>query len=295
MNISRRVGFASTMVVFFVGGCGESAPSPPVSLPPPSSAISAETLPIVSATPQTLPSSVPSANGPMPATDEIGVIFQGTPVFVPTKPLNGSTLPTFEKDFIAAGCSPAKGELDCSKALKTTSYARIHASKELSNLTPATPIGEWWEGALVFQPPAHAPVADIRDSRGMIQLHMTFLIPEGKNLEIIRSRADFIKRFAPAESPEEALAFAVAFTGASPDYSPRYVSGFHYYSGQIEGTRVTEDGDAYRVTLFDQQVFGCGIKPLSELEIKVTKAGEVTTLSSKPLYADPTSAGMCVD
>jgi hypothetical protein len=122
-----------------------------------------------------------------------------------------------------------------------------------------------------------------------------FLIAHGKQLDLVRTRAEFTKRFAPVSSPEEAIAFAVAFTGAKPIYTPHLDDRMRYYTGRIEGTHVVEDPDGYRLTLFDQLVFGCGIKPTRRLEIKVTKAGEVTVGGPVPVYADPATKGICVD
>jgi len=197
--------------------------------------------------------------------------------------------------FIAAGCSASRGAIDCTKPLHAPSDIPLALTPELEYLTPPLPIVSLWESPFVGAVGAQAPAEDIRESHGMLQAHIAFVIPNGKQLDLIRTRSEFRKRFAPVSSPEEAIAFAVAFTGAQPVYSPHYIEGMRYYTDRVEGTRVVEENDAYRVTLFDREVFGCGLKPTSREDIKVTKAGEVTVLSTVPIYADPQTKGMCVD
>jgi hypothetical protein len=125
---------------------------------------------------------------------------------------------------------------------------------------------------------------------------------------LIDTPEKFRQSFAPVDSAEEALAFAMALSGHFPvyEFDKRARSStmpetldlrpeFRYYSREFTPTSVTRVGNTYRVELFDYQMFGCGPHPYSRVTYQVSSAGEVSETSRTKLFEDPNFDGLCVD
>jgi len=113
--------------------------------------------------------------------------------------------------------------------------------------------------------------------------------------DLIKGIPDLKRLFAPVESEEEAVSYAVAATGYWAEYGFESVKGYRYFADTIEETHVVVTEDGYMVNLFGFIVCGCGPHTNYRVDVTVTKDGDVTVGERIPLYEDPEQDGMCVD
>jgi hypothetical protein len=92
-----------------------------------------------------------------------------------------------------------------------------------------------------------------------------FVIASGGRLEIVRNETAFVKRFAPVEPAEEALAFAVALTEARAFFDGKLPRDAVPHSSELPTTSVDEVASGWVVHLFEYE--GCGCGPHDELVV----------------------------
>jgi hypothetical protein len=85
--------------------------------------------------------------------------------------------------------------------------------------------------------------------------------------------------FAPVETKEEALSFAVALTGSFPKYDASVPEGYFPVAPPIISTYMEETNGGFKIHLFDYDICGCGSHPYYAVDYYVTRAGNVTELS----------------
>jgi hypothetical protein len=122
-----------------------------------------------------------------------------------------------------------------------------------------------------------------------------YIIFKDNRYERIDTLAAFRRVFAPVESPEEALGFALA----SGDYHARYGQVMDprlvYYVSRFEDTYVKTIQEGYLVQLFYTPIFGCGPFVTEAVEIKVTYDGVTTPMRRFPVHRNPEQDKFCVD
>ena len=108
-----------------------------------------------------------------------------------------------------------------------------------------------------------------------------YVVADGKKLDLIDTKDAFVKRFAPVETPAEALAFAVALTDSKAlfkiDLPPNAVVSLK----TIDPTSVTPVADGFKVRLYGYQFCGCGPHNFLAIDYLVTRAGEIRGLDSQ--------------
>jgi hypothetical protein len=117
---------------------------------------------------------------------------------------------------------------------------------------------------------------------------------EGK-VTLIRSEAELVARFAPVETPEEALAFVLATSPARALTEVVVPPGAKRYVASIEPTSVETTPEGFRVRVFDVRVCGCGPHDWEAIDVLVTRAGRVHEIGRERIYAEPELRGACVD
>jgi hypothetical protein len=163
-----------------------------------------------------------------------------------------------------------------------------NASSALENLSPRLPVVE-----CLFQGKDYNSQEGIVREGCMMPLFRRYLAKQGEDFKLISSREEFLSIFAPVETKEEALAFAVALTSSLPRYDTSVPEGYFPVTSSIRPTYAKETEGGYKVYLFDSELCGCGSHPYYAIEYLVTKAGNVTELSREKVY-DSTSQ-ICVD
>jgi hypothetical protein len=103
------------------------------------------------------------------------------------------------------------------------------------------------------------------------------------------------KFFAPIETKEEALSYAILITGNYPQYE--FLVPFHYkkYVHKIKSTYSIEKDNYYEVGLFEYGVCGCGPHIHFSVIVKISKNGEIIETEHKKLYSNPLENGLCID
>jgi len=188
--------------------------------------------------------------------------------------------------FINAGCIKEKDYLNCSSINLEKKYTcnRIAIpSKYLGGLTPKVSIAEC--------------ISSLREGNEFfksLQQSYKYIISDNGSFKVIRTKEEFKKFFAPVETPEEALSFAVSFTGSYPKYDTTIPKYFRFFVAKIDATHVEETEEGFKVNLFKYKVYGCGTHPTYAVDYIVTRAGEVKGIQEQKIYEDPTWIA-CVD
>jgi hypothetical protein len=130
---------------------------------------------------------------------------------------------------------------------------------------------------------------------GLWPVYVRYVIYGEGAYAIIKDAAALRALFAPIESPEEALSYALAATGLDALYGLARQPN-HAYEGQvIRDSHVTSATNGYRLLLYHTQVFGCGPHWTHAVELHVRSDGEISELSRKPAFRDRSTDGMCID
>lgn len=130
---------------------------------------------------------------------------------------------------------------------------------------------------------------------GLFGRYIRYVIFQDGEFRLLKSEAEFRAIYAPVETPEEALSYALAVTNLSASYGIEYDPVYKYEVDTIEDTNVTLEPDGYKLNLFHNGFFGCGPHWVSEVEMNVSAEGIVQEMSSKPIFRDPDQDDLCVD
>ncbi len=228
----------------------------------------------------------------------LGVIIVVIEYFAPTtvteKPKPNLTVDI--SPFIEAGCVKEKYYssyyyLNCSSIKLEEKYScdRIWPTKHLGGLTPRVPIVE-----CTFWKKNWTADEGILDKGCAAPIYNKYIVLSDGEFKLINNREEFKQFFAPVETPEEALSFAVALTGSYPVYDIEIPSHYVVYVPEIEETYVKETSDGFVVHLFHHTICGCGPHPVYAVDYLVTRTGEVKEISRQKIYEDPTDR-ICAD
>jgi hypothetical protein len=185
---------------------------------------------------------------------------------------------------IASSASIDSNEFDQRFGCMQTS----NASRALENLSPQLPLVE----CLFLSKDYNSEEGIVREGC-MMPLFRRYIAKQGEELMLISSREEFLSIFAPVETKEEALAFAVALTSSLPRYDTSVPEGYFPVMSSIRPTYEKETEEGYLVHLFDSELCGCGSHPYYAIDYLVTKAGNVTELSREKVY--DSTMQICVD
>jgi hypothetical protein len=217
----------------------------------------------------------------------------GTPPSQPTPSIIEHPQPTLALDAEVFRTSDSRVEYLCDW--------RIQISDMYGGLEPSYPIAvcqkEWPSGAQC-----------LRESGGIIHICEQVIVYLDGTFQLIRTREELRDLFAPIESADEALSYALLATGYSVKYAPGdyrlAVPGscdpghrwYRYYVDTLEDTHVVEVESGYQVHLFDSQEFGCAPHPVWSVIVQVNHDGVVTEQSKKKLFEESSGGpGCCVD
>lgn len=208
-------------------------------------------------------------------------------------------LPDFKNDlafFMDIGCSLENGgSITCPNpsALTSSGCSTFHIpSSYLGGLNSAYPMIECWG----WDPSGETDSVhvDTCPSHPFYQ----YAISLGGYLTFLKNTNDFKTMFAPVETPEEAISFAIALTGDYPLFdltiSPEVVLSVD--RGDLELTSAKETDGGYKVLLFSDKGCGCYYNSLlTANEYLVTPGGEVTLTDSYEVYHGADETLICVD
>ncbi len=257
----------------------ETPPLPsPTQLPTPLSSPTQRATPVPSPTQRAtpVPSSTPSAT-PVP-----------TETLVPTPtPVPETRPPIFDHPRPAFLDQPVGLELD-----NLAECGEIRPAPILGGLAPGYPVA-WCITETFAGGEDQQPESCLRHRDGLIQICTSIVVFQDGRPRIIADLEQLRHVFAPIESPDEALSYAVAVTGYQAKFEPEdyddmsWAAGedepliYEYFTAQLEDTHVVETGDGYNVYLFDFSPLSCSPHPVWSVPIQVTTDGAVSELEGK--------------
>ncbi|MBI3162677.1 MAG: hypothetical protein HYZ23_09210 [Chloroflexi bacterium] len=130
---------------------------------------------------------------------------------------------------------------------------------------------------------------------GLFTTYLRYVILRDGQQVVIKTADEFRNIYAPIESPEEALSYALALRNLGAYYNLQKDPAYKYEVNEIEDTHVVSEADGYRLNLYSYQFFGCGPHWTSVVELKVAFDGIITEVSGTPVFRDPNMDGLCVD
>lgn len=200
------------------------------------------------------------------------------------------------KAFDASGCREQYGRWICApeSALGQLGCEQIRPPGEvLSGLQPDFPLQ-----VCIAQHDASEPLAEgefiYRD--GCLRAdYVRYVILEDGQMRLLKSLADLQQVYAPVETEDEALSYALAASGLGVRYGITPQPGLRYFVDQLEDTYVETVPQGFRVHLFDYKLCGCGPHPTYAVDVLVSQDGQVQELSREKIYEDPAEDKLCID
>lgn len=195
--------------------------------------------------------------------------------------------------FVDAGCAKEGDYLNCSSINLEGRYscAEITSPSEyLSGLSPKVPMVE-----CTFWKENWSSDEGIIHTGCLAPSFNKYIALTDDGFKLIRNKEEFKQFFAPVETPEEALGFAVALTYSYPMYDITVPKNFKVFVSKIKATYVEETIEGFKVHLFDYDFCGCGPHSHYVVDYLVTKAGEVKEISRQKIFENPEEEGLCVD
>ncbi len=197
-------------------------------------------------------------------------------------------------------CPPpgnASGECDPNNPLASFGCDEIQKpSDALGALNPSFPI------VLCFVVPARRPDHQepppgsyLYRQGGLLGMYARYLIQRDNEFQVLQTPEELKNTFAPIESPDEALAYAIAVKGLDAVYGLKYEPGYAYSVDVIEDSFARPDGDGYVVRLFHFRMFGCGPHEMVAFDLRVSRDGTIQDVAQQAMYRDPKMDGLCID
>jgi hypothetical protein len=122
-----------------------------------------------------------------------------------------------------------------------------------------------------------------------------YLAPKENGFTLVHNTDELAELFAPIETPEEALSYAIATTGLSAVYDTDLPRSYRFLVNKIEDTHVAQTSAGYEVYLYDDYLCGCGPHTVSLVKVQVTTEGNVSLMEPVPVYQDPKNDDLCID
>jgi hypothetical protein len=125
--------------------------------------------------------------------------------------------------------------------------------------------------------------------------HVRYVAEVGGELQLLDSVESMAAVYAPIESAEEALSYALATTGYSAVYDLESTPNLKLLVDPLEETYVAETPEGYTVHLFDTFLCGCGPHIIRSVEVQVSQDGKLTQSQPVDAFRDPAIDDLCVD
>lgn len=215
--------------------------------------------------------------------------------FNPFKTVEEYPAPEFTVDntrFTELGCFDSA---DCLPAdLKNISFP-VDSIYPLDNsfggLDPKLPMAE--AGNMSFDYDTVYPAVYTNGCMGTY--YVRYLVEVEGEIRLIDSAEGMKELYAPIESEDEALSYAVAVTGLTPLNDLNMHPLYKRYTRPLVESHSTFDGEQYTVNLYDTYICGCGPHIVSSVTVSVQQDGSFTLSEPLGAFSDPKTDGMCID
>jgi hypothetical protein len=161
----------------------------------------------------------------------------------------------------------------------------------LGGLNPALPLAVATTHS--FTPEDEIP--SIYVNRCMVQQHIRYLVSIDGDIRLVDSVAGLASLYAPIDSPDEALSYAMASTGYSAVYDLHENRELKFYIDSPEETFVREVSGGFLVHLFSTYLCGCGPHIVKSVDVTVTTDGTIKLSDAVEVFSDPELDGLCID
>jgi hypothetical protein len=161
----------------------------------------------------------------------------------------------------------------------------------LGGLSPTIPLAV--ASTRGFTPEEEIPAVYV--NRCMAQQYIRYLVNYEGEIRLIDSVEGLAALYAPIDSPDEALSYAIASTGFSAVNDLQNFPKPKIYADSVEETFVTSTAEGYVVHLFDTYLCGCGPHIVSSVDVKVRKDGSISLSEPVKSFSDPKMDGLCID
>lgn len=163
----------------------------------------------------------------------------------------------------------------------------------LGGLDPAYPLNV----CLITRTPDEQPdESEYLYSDGcLLRDYVRYVIWRQGEFRLLKSLADLQQVYAPIESEEEALSYALAATGLGVRYGLEAPRGYRYFVDELEDTHVAATEAGYLVHLYGYRLCGCGPHTTYTVDVLVSRDGQVSQGDRQPVYEDPAEDDLCVD
>lgn len=165
----------------------------------------------------------------------------------------------------------------------------------IGGLDPTYPI------ILCYYPPPKDDRWDVEETEYIYKegctkpFYVRYVVYRDGGFQLIKNISELQAVFAPIESPDEALSYAIATTGYSAYYDIKPERGYRYHVDELEDSYVTETEEGYNVHLFYYQWCGCGPHTTSAVDVYLSRSGDIKPGSYQPLFEDPEEDNLCID
>ena len=148
---------------------------------------------------------------------------------------------------------------------------------------PSGAVAPMQEGDYIFQ-------------KGCLRLlYVRYVFYQDREYKTINNLDDLKTIFAPINSNNEALSYALAASGLGERFGLQINPDYRYLVQTLEDTKVVQTKDGYEVNLYHYQLCGCGPHTTSVVKVVVTKDGEIFTSERLPAFEDPKQDNLCID
>lgn len=125
--------------------------------------------------------------------------------------------------------------------------------------------------------------------------YVRYVVLVNDEMVLVDSLEKLAQLYAPIDSENEALSYAIAATGYTAVYDLHNTPRLKFYQKPIEETNVMKTGDGYKVHLFATYLCGCGPHIDKSVDVTVHTDGTIDVSELQDAYRDPKLDGLCID
>lgn len=130
-----------------------------------------------------------------------------------------------------------------------------------------------------------ADPAYFRQPAGLDTRYRSYAILQDGTYRLLIKKSEFKYTFAPVESMDEALSYAMAMTGLQARFDLQSLDGVEFLVDTLFETHVEETPEGYLVYLFDSDhKMGCDRHSFYAVKVLVNPEGEVHEVSREEIY-----------
>jgi hypothetical protein len=150
----------------------------------------------------------------------------------------------------------------------------------LGGLEPPFPVME-----CIHENGAPPDQAYFKQVPGLDTRYRSYVIYQDGAFRLLIKKSEFKAAFAPVESVEEAISYAMAMTSFEARFDLDPNANVDYLVDRIEETHAEESPEGYLIYLFDwSHRMGCEIHPFYAVKVLVTREGDVREVERQKIY-----------